>query len=264
MADTLLVSLSPELIKQFNISKIHSKSEGSQKKVFIVTKNGVKCALKLFVHFGKREARELKIYEEYKHIDGIPRIISIENFNGDTIVFEEFIDGANLHDIAVNYAGNFEKIKELIVQICLILEPIWKDNRIHRDIKLSNIMIRQNGKPIVIDFGIALDLNGTVYTNFEQPLSWDFASPEQLLGQRDLIDYRSDFFSLGVVAYTLYYQRKPFGDSHDEITQKFAAKDNSHVTDADCKFNPFFKECFGIAPADRPRNLATIFKLLKC
>lgn len=264
MPTTLVQDLSPELKKHFNITEVHSKKSGGQKMVFIVTKDGSKCALKLFHNFGKRDIRELNIYEKFKHIDGIPKIISIEDFGDDKVVFEEYIDGSSLQEIVKEYAGDFEKVKKLIIKICSILEPIWKDNKIHRDIKLNNIMIRSNGEPVVIDFGIALDLGGTVYTtNVTQPMSWDFASPEQVLNQRDLIDYRSDFFSLGVIAYTLYYQRKPFGDSQDEVAQKFTAKNTSHTTDIDCKLNLFFKECFGISPADRPRDLSNLLQTLQ-
>lgn len=263
MPTTLVEDLSPELKSNFNVTIVHSVRTGGQKKVFIVTKDGVKCALKLFQNFGKRDIRELEIYEKFKHVDGIPKILSIENFGEDKIVFEEYIDGSNLNDVLGAYARNPEKIKELIIKICLILKPIWKDNKIHRDIKPNNIMIRNNGKPVVIDFGIAQDLTGTVYTTHFIPNSWDFASPEQLLGQRDLIDYRSDFFSIGIIGYVLYYQRKPFGASQDIVREKFAARDTSYATDKDCKLNPFFKECLGFSPADRSRDLPTLLQTLK-
>ncbi|MDP2649836.1 MAG: protein kinase [bacterium] len=263
MPATLVEDLSSELKTHFNITKIHAIKNGGQKKVFIVTKDGVKCALKLFQNFGKRDIRELEIYRKFKQVDGIPKIISIENFSKDKIVFEEYIDGSNLNDVLGEYAKNSEKIKDLIIKICLILKPIWEDNKIHRDIKPNNIMIRNNGKPVVIDFGIAQDLAGTVYTTNFIPNSWDFASPEQLLGQRDLIDYRSDFFSIGVIGYVLYYQHKPFGASQEIVREKFAARDTSYTTDANCKLNYFFKECLGFSPADRPRDLPTLLQTLR-
>jgi len=264
MPTTLIQDLSPELKTHFNITEIHSTKRGGQKMVFIVTKDNIKCALKLFHNFGKRDIRELNIYEKFKHIEGIPKIISIEDFGDDKVVFEEYIDGSSLQEISQEYARDFQKIKELIIKICSILDPIWKDNKIHRDIKFNNIMVRSNGEPVVIDFGIALDLGGTMYTaQVTQPMSWDFASPEQILNQRDLIDYRSDFFSLGVIAYTLYYQRRPFGDSQDEITQKFITKNISYNTEIDCKLNLFFKECFGISPSDRARDLNNLIKTLQ-
>lgn len=263
MSATLVEDLSPELKTHFNITEVHAIKKGGQKKVFIVTSDGVKCALKLFENFGKRDIRELEIYEKFKELDGIPKIISIKDFGDDKIVFEEYIEGSSLQEVVGEYAGDAEKVKDLIIKICSILEPIWKDQKIHRDIKPNNIMIRKNGKPVVIDFGIAQDLTGTVYTTHFIPNSWDFASPEQLLGQRDLIDYRSDFFSIGVIGYVLYYQHKPFGVSQEIVREKFAARDTSYATDENCKLNYFFKECLGFSPADRPRDLPTLLQTLR-
>lgn len=260
---TTIVSLSPDLQSHYNITEIHSMKRGGQKIVFVVTKDGEKCVLKLFHDFGKRDIRELDIYEKFKHINGIPKILSVDDFKGDKVVFEEYIEGSSLQDIADSYAGDAEKIRNLVITITSILEPIWGDNKIHRDLKPNNIMIKTDGRPVVIDFGIAQDLVGTVYTTHFIPNSWDFASPEQLLGQRDLIDYRSDFFNLGLIGYTLYYQRKPFGNNQSDVKQKFQSKDTSYVTDPDCKLNSFFKECFGISPADRPRDLKHLLKTLK-
>ncbi len=260
---TLVQDLSPQFKAHFKITEIHAINRGGQKMVFIVTKDGVKCALKLFHNFGKRDIRELEIYERFKHIDGIPKILSVEEFNGDKVVFEEYIDGSSLQDVSQNYTGNPDVIRDLIYKITSILEPIWLDSKIHRDIKLNNIMIRENGEPVVIDFGIAQDLEGSVITTHYIPHSWDFASPEQLLNQRDQIDYRSDFFSLGIVGYVLYYQRRPFGNVLTEVQQKFAARDTSYTTETECKLNAFFKECFGVSPSDRPRDLKTLIQTLQ-
>lgn len=263
MAPTLTEDLSPEFKNRFNITQIHSSKKGGQKKVFIVTRDGVKCALKVFNSFGKRDIRELNIYEQFKELDGIPKIISIEDHEEDKVVFEEYIEGSSLDEICKDYERNPEKIRELILKITSILAPIWLDGKIHRDLKPKNIMIRSSGEPVVIDFGIAQDLTGSVYTTHFVPNTWDFASPEQLLNQRDLIDYRSDFFSLGVLAYTLYYQRGPFGKSFDEVMQKFSRKDTSYDMDKDCKLNVFLKECLGPSPSDRPRDLSILIKTLQ-
>ncbi len=260
---TTIVDLSPDIKSHYNITDIHSTKSGGQKVVFIVTKDGTKCALKLFHNFGQRDIRELEIYEKFKDLDGIPKIISVEDFNGDKVVFEEYIDGSSLQDIANTYAGDADKVRDLISKVISILEPIWNDSKIHRDLKPSNIMIKSNGEPVVIDFGIAQDLTGTVYTTHVIPNTWDFASPEQLLGQRDQIDYRSDFFNLGLIAYRLYHQRRPFGDTQADVEQKFRLKDTSHTTDKNCKLNPFFKECFGASPSDRPRDLKALLQTLQ-
>ncbi len=251
---TVIQDLSKELKEHFSITEIHRSSSGGQKHVFIVTKKGEKCAMKLFHNFGKREIRELAVYEKFKDLEGLPKVLSIEDYGSDKIVFEAFIDGPNVQEIIGDFAGDADKIKALLRDICTILKPIWDDGKIHRDLKASNIMLSSEGKVVVIDFGIMLDLNGTVYTAV-QPNSWDYASPEQILNKRDLIDYRSDFFSMAVLAYTLYYQQRPFGNTQDEVTERFSNKNLSYHTDAACPLNRLFSEALQYLPADRPRDM---------
>jgi serine/threonine-protein kinase len=90
---------------------------------------------------------------------------------------------------------------------------------IHRDIKPANIIIRRDGEPKIMDFGIAKLHTGKligrskVSAIFGTPL---YMSPEQIRG--DDVDGRSDIFSLGVVAYRFLTGRQPFdGKTLEEI-----------------------------------------------
>ena len=103
-------TLTPEFCKTFEISEVHESFSGGQKHVFIVTKKNEKCALKVFIDYGEREIRELNIYKEFKHIADIPKILSIEDHEGDKIVFETFINGDNLKDISLEQMLNFHSL----------------------------------------------------------------------------------------------------------------------------------------------------------
>jgi len=79
---------------------------------------------------------------------------------------------------------------------------------VHRDIKPENMLIDQTGSVQITDFGLALALRGKYGGATSQSGTPQFASPEQLLGER--VDQRSDLYSLAAVAYYGLLGTSPF------------------------------------------------------
>lgn len=251
------ITLPKETIDLLGVEDVHETFTGGQKYVFICTCKGVKCAVKMFRSgFGEREKRELQFYRDYAHNSGIPNIIDVIYHKGETIVVEECIEGRSLNDVVGDYFGNSQKISKLLHDIVIIMGPIWEAKLVHRDLKPPNIIIRPDDSPVILDFGIFKDPEQSTITDTGfQPHSWDFAAPEQLFGKKEYISYRTDFFSLGVIAYYLYYQKRPFGNSKDEVIGNFNASPIKYDTDPACELNRLFKSVFCIKPSERPRNI---------
>lgn len=89
-----------------------------------------------------------------------------------------------------------------------------------------------------------------------------FYSPEQYAGDKDKISYRTDFFSLGALAYYLFYQKLPFGNSEEEVSQKFKSKNEAFDIDDGFKLKNFCSETMKFSPAERPRLINDIINLL--
>ncbi|KAB7731815.1 protein kinase [Rudanella paleaurantiibacter] len=258
-------TISQQLLDHYNISGFHANvKQGGQKTVFFPVRDGKKQVLKLFQNgYNDRLDRELEIYDKFKHLDSIPQIISVENFNGCCFIFEEFIEGDTLCDIENRFIGQSPLITQLLKDIFEVMTPIWEQKLVHRDIKPENIIIRENGKPVIIDFGIARDLDGATLTGTGfQPMSWRFASPEQYAGDKFKISYRTDFFSLGTLAYYLYHGQLPFGNSHNEISTKFQNNDESFTYNSAFTLHEFCREAMKFSVSERPRAINDLIKLL--
>jgi serine/threonine-protein kinase len=256
------INLTEELINHFGVSDYEVAKSGGQKNVFIVKIEDIKYALKLIKIADERFKREVKICEEFNDYAGIPTIIRVEQFGEDTIILEEYIEGADLNELINNYQGKEKNVIDLIRSIGIILAPVWQARYVHRDLKPQNVRIRKDGTPVILDFGIARALDDeSITATGAQPLTWLYAAPEQYAGKKRLISYRTDFFSLGIIAYELYTNKLPFGSNRDLIEESF----NSgylQVRSGSSKIDKFCNAVFKVNPSERPKNIENLFKLL--
>ena len=128
----------------------------------------------------------------------------------------EYVDGADLANI-IEKSGPLPVDVGIMIalQVCSALSYAHSAGLVHRDIKPGNIMVKQNGKVKLMDFGIAhtrqllpLTLPGTFLGT---PA---YMSPDQILGQP--LDARSDIFSFGIVLYEMFTGVKPFQDEEQD------------------------------------------------
>ena len=100
----------------------------------------------------------------------------------------------------------------LASQIAKALDAIHSKDVVHRDLKPQNIMFRANGRPAIVDFGLARDLaaDSTLTQHGELLATPRYASPEQCMGRP--VDHRSDLYSLGVIFYEMLSGRKLYAD----------------------------------------------------
>jgi eukaryotic-like serine/threonine-protein kinase len=256
------ITLTEDFRTHFKISDYSTPKKGGQKTVFYVKIEGTEYALKLISFIDPRIQRELRICSEYQNNEGIPKILQVETYGKETVIIEEYIDGDDLSDIYTSYTNQEEKIRELMLNICNILIPVWENKYVHRDLKPQNIRIRKNGKPVILDFGIARALDESTLTlTGSQPFSYPFASPEQYAGNRKLVSYRTDFFCLGIIAYYLFTNKLPFGNSQNEINNSFINNKTTVLMNSKVLEN-FCNAVFKVNPSERPRKPETLLKLL--
>ena len=101
-----------------------------------------------------------------------------------------------------------DKVLRLLREALSALAHAHGFGLVHRDIKPENLLIAGDGSLQITDFGLALALRGKFGGATSQSGTPQFASPEQLLGER--VDQRSDLYSLAAVAYYALLGRPPF------------------------------------------------------
>jgi tetratricopeptide (TPR) repeat protein len=157
----------------------------------------------------QRFKQELILARKVTHRNVI-RIFDMGEANGVKFITMAFVEGRDLKSVLTE-SGKLpaDQAVEIIQQVCLALEAAHMEGVVHRDLKPQNIMIDQQGRALVMDFGIArsLELGGMTQTGalIGTP---EYMSPEQVRGEH--VDARSDIFTLGVIFQEVLIGQLPF------------------------------------------------------
>jgi serine/threonine-protein kinase len=167
----------------------------------------------------ERFRREAQLAAGLNH----PNIVNIYDIGGRSGLLwytMELINGPSLAQL-VEREGPLsrEQVLRLLREALSALAHAHGTGLVHRDIKPENMLIDQTGSLQITDFGLALALRGMYGGATSQSGTPQFASPEQLLGER--VDQRSDLYSLAAVAYYALLGAPPFpGRTVEQVLAK--------------------------------------------
>ncbi len=165
-------------------------------------------------HYRERFKREALLLAKLNH----PNIVQIYDYidsDEQLALVMEYVDGKNLQQhLREHIASNAQRMQWL-AQIAQGLAIAHDAGIIHRDLKAENILINKHKLAKITDLGIAKsqDFSGTLTDHVTG--SYGSMSPEQALGEE--LDYRSDLFSFGILAYQLLCGAHPFGDTENKL-----------------------------------------------
>ncbi len=113
----------------------------------------------------------------------------------------------------------FKTVAGLMADVADALDYAHREGVIHRDVKCSNLILAEDGRVVLTDFGIARIRHDQAVTLTGSSLGTpSYMSPEQIRHDPDRIDGRTDVYSLGVTLYELLTLEQPFwADTRDQI-----------------------------------------------
>jgi len=194
-----------------NVSLVHNtKNLYAIKAISRIAVDKQKILSKYFV-------AEKKIMQQIDHPFIIKFVKSLKNENYCFFLLE-FINGKNMDDYLTDrkYLRNLDETKFYISSLMVILDYLHKKNIAHRDLKPSNIMIDKTGYLKMIDFGTSKFVTDFMQTIIGTP---HYISPEILMGKG--YSLTSDYWSMGICMYELFYGSYPFGNDATDILEVY-------------------------------------------
>jgi len=169
---------------------------------------------------------------EHAHIAAI---FDIDEADDRTFIVMEYVRGQSLRQLLATRAVSSQEAVELVRQVADGLAKVHAHGIVHRDLKPENVLVTEEGNVKIVDFGLAKLVEPAFASQMDTqkelstvPLQTTpnqilgtpaYMSPEQVRGE--VVDARSDLFSLGVILYELLTGSSPF--RRDSAAEMFGA-----------------------------------------
>lgn len=204
--------------------------------------------------FVRRFQREAIAASSLNH-PNIVEVYDVGEDNGKYYIVMEYVDGKTLKSlIKKRGALTLPEVVDIMLQLASAISCAHDSYIIHRDIKPQNVIILEDGRVKVMDFGIAAQLNSNDLTQTNSVMGTVYyLPPEQANG--NVTTTKSDIYSLGILMYELVVGRVPFkGDSPVEVAIKQMRERIPSLTDANPDIPQSIENVILRACAKNPKN----------
>jgi serine/threonine protein kinase len=173
----------------------------------------------------RRFVRELVLARQVSH----PNVVRIHDLGEDgslRFLTMDYVEGRSLQEI-LREDGPLpaERAVEVAREIAEGLGAAHREGVIHRDLKPANVLVGEDGRSYVSDFGVARSLTGSGLTRDGSILgTLSYLAPEQAQGED--VDARSDLYALGILLYEMLTGELPFrGETANELLAERLTRD---------------------------------------
>jgi tetratricopeptide (TPR) repeat protein/predicted Ser/Thr protein kinase len=166
-----------------------------------------------------RFVREAQLLARLEH-PAIARLIDVGVKDGEPWIAIEFVPGLPIDEYCENHDVDLRSRVKLLALLADAAATAHRMLVVHRDIKPTNVLVTEDGRPKLIDFGIAAALRST--SDLREPtvdirrlFTPHYAAPEQIAGEP--VTVATDVFGLGALAYRVLTGRAPYSRSSSAV-----------------------------------------------
>ncbi len=176
----------------------------------------------------RRQLRErrrfMKEFHPFWDMQGITRTLDMIITDEDLYLIREYREGLDLQSWIEQ--GHFDKLRsaakrDFVLNLLELVAGLHRNGQLHGDIKPSNFIIGPSGEVSLIDLGLAMPLDKRERPSRDAsdplPFSMLYSPPELMLNFPDLLDERSDVFSMGIVLYQLMSGEMPWDEKNPAV-----------------------------------------------
>jgi hypothetical protein len=221
-------SATPASFGKYRVERI--LGAGGQASTLLAVDPDLRChvVLKLY-HRARTEAEQEQVLREGQALERVrspyvARCRGVERQGGVPALVLEYIPGRDLKKQQQAWPLGIGQALELTGQLAGGLAAVHACGLLHRDLKPDNVLVGEDGRPRLVDFGLAAPVASADLARISGTLP--YMAPEQARGQAERIDPRTDVYGLGAVLYELLTGRPPYqGASREELWRAACAGD---------------------------------------
>ncbi|EIE88800.1 hypothetical protein RO3G_13511 [Rhizopus delemar RA 99-880] len=199
-----------------------------------------------------RLEREIKLWKSLNH----PNIVCLEKVletDHATFIVCDYCENGNLLDYVKQKKRTEDEIRKVFGELCDALGYLHQEARlVHKDLKLENVLLDENNKVKLCDFGLAICQQPITSCSDIAGGSLAYAAPEQIKSTRAISCPLTDIWSLGVILYALVSRKLPFQDDYDlRLQQKILLGDYDMPSDISLELQDLIQHCLMPDPHQR-------------
>jgi tetratricopeptide (TPR) repeat protein len=187
-----------------------------------------------------------------------PNVLRCAELHDGDVAFAVFAHGA-FADMSRLRGGDALELVPVLLQVAEAAAAVHARGLVHRDLKSANVLLSDDGRPMLVDFGLAARIGDPTAAPGGSPFT---SSPQQLEGAAPQV--ADDVYSLGALAYELLSGYPPFYPDADSARNAAQAPPlPAGRTAVPVELEGLIRRCLARASGDRPRGMAEVCDLLR-